>query len=376
MTKDYYKILGVKNSASKEEIKKAYKKLAKKFHPDLNKDTDATDKFKEINEAAAVLGDHKRREQYDRFGTTADQFNGFQGFDFSDLGGFGSSGIDDIFETFFGGNPFFGGGTRGRRQRRGADLRYEMEITLEEASFGAKKHITIPRMEVCSTCNGSGAEKDTDIVSCDSCKGSGHIKRTARTPFGMFSTTSICNVCHGEGKTIRKKCQSCRGTGRVEKNRKIEISIPAGIESGSHLRVANEGEAGDKNAPPGDLFITMHLAEHELFERRGNDIYYEIPISFVQAVFGDEIEVPTLEGKARMTIPPGSQTNTLFRLKGKGIQRLQGYGKGDEFVRVIIKTPSKLSKKQKDALMEYARTTRQDISPGKGLFSKLKEALR
>ncbi len=241
MAKDYYNILGVDRNSSKEEIKKAYKRLAKKYHPDINKDPGSTDKFKEINEAAAVLGDDKRREQYDRFGTTAEQFNGFQGFDFSDLGGFGSGGIDDIFEAVFGGNPFFGRGGRQRGQRKGSDLRYEMEITLEEAAFGTKKTVIVPRMELCSSCNGSGAENDSDIVTCETCRGSGQIKRTARTPFGMFSTTTVCNVCHGEGKTIKRKCNACRGTGRVEKNRNIEISVPAGIESGSHLRIANEG---------------------------------------------------------------------------------------------------------------------------------------
>jgi len=374
MAKDYYDTLGVDKGASKEQIKKAYKKLAKKYHPDLNKDETATDKFKEINEAAAVLGDDKRKEQYDRFGTTADQFNGFQGFDFSNFGGGG--GIDDIFETFFGENPFFGGGRQGRRgPRRGADLQYDMEITLEEAAFGIKKKITIPRLESCTDCKGSGAKTESDIISCPTCNGSGHIKRTARTPFGMFSTTTVCNQCHGQGNAIKNRCNLCRGTGRVEKERKIEVAIPAGIDDRATLRMQNEGEAGEKNGQQGDLFIRLHVQDHELFERRGNDLFTEIEVSFVQAVFGDEIEVPTLDGKAKMKIPSGTQTNTLFRLKGEGIKRINSYGEGDEFVRVIINTPTSLTKKQKDALMTYAKETKDHISPRKGFFSKLKKAL-
>jgi len=373
MAKDYYQTLGVEENASKEEIKRAYKKLAKKYHPDLNKDSNATDKFKEINEAAAVLGDDKRREQYDRFGTTADQFNGFQGFDFggSSFGG----GFEDIFDAFFGGGNIFGGGRR-RGPTRGRDLVFELEITLKEAAFGMKKKIHVPRLQTCSRCHGSGAESNSDIETCSTCNGSGYMKKTARTPFGMFQTTSPCSVCRGEGKVIKNKCSECRGTGRVEAEKQIEVTVPAGIDNNSSLRIPNEGEAGEHNAPPGDLFVRIHVEEDELFERRDSDIYTEIGISFVQAVFGDEIEVPTLEGKARMNIPAGTETHTLFRLKGKGIKRLRGYGSGDEFVRVVIKTPKGLSKKQKDTLMEYAKLTRQDISPGKGFFSKLKEKLR
>jgi molecular chaperone DnaJ len=374
MAEDYYETLGVDKNASKVEIKKAYKKLAKKYHPDLNKDEGSADKFKDISQAASILGDDKKRQQYDRFGTSADQFNGFSGSDFG--GGFGGGGMEDIFESIFGGggNPF-GGGQRRRGPRRGADIRFDMEITLEDAAFGIKRSISIPRMERCTECDGSGAKSKSDIVNCDTCHGSGQVKRTARTPFGMFSTTSTCNSCQGEGKTIKNKCNECRGTGRVEKHRKIEITIPSGVDDGSHLRVSNEGEAGEKNALPGDLYVTLHVVEHDHFERRDNDIYFQKPISFVQSVFGDEIEVPTLKGKAMLTIPSGTQTNTLFRLKGKGIPRLHGYGVGDEYVRVIVDTPTKLNKKQKDALMEFAKLTKEHISPEKGFFSKLKKAL-
>jgi len=367
MSKDYYETLGVARDASREAIKKAYKKLAKKFHPDLNKEAGSAEKFKEINEAAAILGDDKKRAQYDRFGTTADQFNGHQGFDFSNFGGFD---FDDIFETFFGGSGF---GQR-RGPRRGRDLQFDLEISLEAAATGVKKKITVPRLETCKKCDGSGAEKSSDIESCSVCNGSGHVKRTTRTPFGVFSTTAACDNCGGEGKTIKNKCGTCRGTGRVQNERTIELTIPAGIDSGTQMRVGGEGEAGEKNAPPGDLYVNIHVAEHELFERRGSDIYTEMSISFVQAVFGDEIEVPTLTGKAMMTIPSGSQTNTLFRLKNKGIKRMRSYGQGDEFVRIIIKTPAKLTKHQKQLLMEYAKSSKEEIAH-KGFFSKLKEAL-
>lgn len=372
MSKDYYQTLGVDRNASKDEIKKAYKRLAKKYHPDLNKDSGASDKFKEINEAAAVLGDDKRRAQYDRFGTEANQFNGFQGFDFSDFSGFGS--FDDIFDSFFGGNPFFGG-RRERSERRGSDLKYNMEITLEEAAAGVKRQVIIPRMEICKRCNGTGADSESDIVTCESCHGTGYVKRTARTPFGMFSTTSPCSVCHGEGRMIKKRCSACRGTGRTEKQRKIEVTIPAGVESGSTLRLANEGEAGENGASPGDLYIQIHVAEHDTFDRKGNDLYTELPISFVQAVIGDEIEVPTLDGKAKMSIPQGTQTNTVFRLKGKGISKLHGFGQGDEYVTVVVQTPTKLSRRQKELLMEFARQSKEHVSPHKGFFSKLKKAL-
>lgn len=371
MAKDYYDILGVGKNATKEDIKKAYKKLAKKYHPDLNKDSGASDKFKEINEAAAVLGDEKKREQYDRFGTTAEQFSGYQ--DFGGFGGFGGGfDFEDIFDSMFGGNPFFGGRRRG--PRRGRDLSLDIEITLQEAAFGVKKKISIPRLEKCRTCNGKGAESESDIETCSSCNGTGQVKRTMKTPFGMFATTSSCDVCRGEGNVIKKPCKECKGAGRVEKHRKIEVEIPQGVETGSQLRIANEGEAGERNSGPGDLYVTIHVLEHEEFDRKGSDLYTERAISFAQAVFGDEIEVPTLDGKARMTIPSGTQTHTLFRLKGKGVPRLRGSGRGDEYVRVVVKTPSKLTKKQKEALMEYARLSKEEISH-KGFFSKLKEAL-
>ncbi|MEM4268438.1 MAG: molecular chaperone DnaJ [Candidatus Woesearchaeota archaeon] len=369
MPKDYYEILGVPRTATKEEIKTAYKRLAKKYHPDLNKDKGAAEKFKEINEAAAVLTDDKKREQYDRFGTTADQFEGFQGFDFSNFGfqDFDSFDVEDIFDTFFGGG-------RRKRPRRGHDLRYDLEITLEEAAFGTKKTITIPTVQKCSECEGTGAKDGTAIKTCEECRGTGYVRRVARTAFGMFQTTTNCPKCRGEGKIIKETCHACRGRGTITSEKKIEITIPAGVDTGHQLRVPGHGTS--ETGYPGDLYVFIHVRENDVFERKDDDIYTEVPISFVQAVFGDEIEVPTLEGKAIMTIPPGTQTNTLFRLRGKGIKSLHGRERGDELVKVVVKTPTKLTKRQKELLMEFARESKEEVQPQKGFFSKLRDSFK
>lgn len=358
---DYYEILGVKKDATKAEIKKAYKKLAKKYHPDINKGSDAADKFKKINEAAAVLGDDQKRQQYDQYGKTADQFgNGFQGFDFSDFG-FGSGNdfdFGDIFDTFFGGgaSPF------GRRRRsgpqRGASLRYDLEISLEEASTGITKEIVVPRLERCEKCNGSGAKSQSDIVSCPECNGAGVVRRAQRTPFGMFSTTANCAKCKGKGQYIKHECSACDGTGVVRKTRNIKVKIPAGAQSGTNLRIVGEGEAGEKGAPSGDLYVMVHVKDHEIFERHGDDIYIKIHLPFTIASLGGEIEVPTLKGKAKLKIPAGTQSNTTFRMRDKGIPYLQSLGSGDQNVEVIISVPKKLNKKQKDLLKQFEKESK------------------
>ncbi|MBW3015481.1 molecular chaperone DnaJ [Candidatus Woesearchaeota archaeon] len=348
MAKDYYDILGVPKDATKEQIKKAYKKLAKKYHPDINKDEGAAEKFKEINEAAAVLGDDEKRSRYDQFGTAEPGFEGFSGFDFSDMfGGFESFDFGDIFDRFF-------GGSRRRRSSssRGADLRYDIDITLEEAATGVKKSIIVPRLETCSKCDGSGAKSKSDIKQCPDCNGSGYIRTTRRTPFGVFSSTTGCPKCRGEGKVVKEYCDICDGAGRVRKNKKIEVTIPPGVDTGSKLRIPGEGESGEKGGPSGDLYIVLHQLEHNIFDRDGDDIYVKVPITFTQAVLGDEIEVPTLDGKAKLKIPAGTQSATLFRMKNKGLPNLRGYGTGSEYVKVFVEVPKKLTKKQKELITE------------------------
>jgi len=371
MTKDYYKILGVEKNATKEEIKKAYKKLARKHHPDVNKNDGAADKFKEINEAAQVLGDDTKRQQYDQFGD-ADAFkqaSGFRGFNSSDFGDFATSfDFGDIFDQFFGGGSVFGGGRQRRQPSRGADLRYDMEITLEEAAFGTEREISIPRNEQCSECKGSGAKSQSDIVTCPDCDGSGMMKRTQRTPFGMFSTTTTCRKCRWEGRYIKKECPDCDGTGIVHKRRKIKIKIPDGAEEGTNLRVSGEGEAGPRGASSGDLYIVLHMKEHKLFERREDDIFIKINIPFTIAALGGEIEAPTLKGKAKLKIPAGTQSGTVFKMRDLGIPYLHDGGKGDELIQVEIDVPKHLNSKQKKALQEFEKA-----SGKKGIFKKVFE---
>ncbi len=360
MAKDYYKILGVEKGASKEEIKKAYKNLAKKYHPDINKDKDAEAKFKEINEAAAVLGDDKKRSHYDQFGSAegfgSGQGGGFGGFDFSgfDFSQFGHSfDFDEIFDMFSGGS--FGGGRR-RGHRRGEDLEFEMEIELEDVAKGSTKEIVIQKLVVCKNCGGRGAESERDIETCKTCKGSGRITRVSRTAFGMFQQTGHCGTCNGNGQYIKEPCENCDGEGRVNDKVNVEVKIPAGIQTGQKLRLSGQGEAGEKGSAPGDLFIHIYVNEHKIFERKGNDIIVSVPITFGQAALGDEIKVPTLDGTASLKIPSGTQTHTLFKLGGHGLPSLRSYGKGDEYVRVIIQVPKKLTKKQKETIEKFDET--------------------
>lgn len=359
MSKDYYEILGVSKDASSEDIKKAYKKLAKKYHPDLNKDASAEGKFKEISEAAAVLGDPQKRQQYDQFGK-ADFGPG--GFDFrSASGGFDFGSIFEEIFAGFGGQGFdiFGGG-RGRRAgpRRGRDFLYDVEITLEEAAFGTKTQVEIDSYVECKQCHGSGAKRKSDIVTCPDCNGSGTVRHTQRTPFGMFATQSTCRKCGGLGEFIETPCPECSGEGRVEKEIQFEVKIPAGVDNGTRLRVSGKGEAGEKGASHGDLYVNIHVKKHKYFERRGNDIYVHVPIPFVTAALGGEVEVPTLKGNVTIKIPSGTQGGKTFRLKGKGIPDLHGYSSGDENVIVQIDVPKKISKKQKELLEEFDGTVK------------------
>jgi len=372
--KDYYQTLGINKNASKEEIKKAYKQLAKECHPDLHKgDKVKEEKFKEASEAARVLLDDKMRSHYDRHGT-ADLSGmgaaGPEGYDFQDF----DFDFTDIFSGFFGGDDDSGGRGRGRRQRRrsGRDLKYSIEITLEEADSGFSKDIIIEKMGVCSKCKGTKAKHESDIKTCSECKGTGYMKQTQRTPFGLFSATFPCKRCHGNGTFIKELCPVCDGEGRVKVTQKVNIRIPEGVDTGMVLRVSNEGEVGE-DGTAGDLFVEITVLSHEVFTRKGDDLHVDIPISFVQAALGSEIDVPTLNGKAALKIPEATQTGTIFRMKGKGVQRLQQSGAGDEMVRVIIQTPDKLTKKQREILEEFAAEGGDKLkSDRKGFFDKLK----
>lgn len=354
MSDDYYDILGVSKGASDEEIKKAYKKMAKKYHPDLNsgnKDSEA--EFKKVNEAYSVLKDKQKRANYDQFGKAGAQggfgggaggFGGFEGFDFG-----GGDPFSDIFDSFFGGSS----GRRRRGPSRGADLQYSIDITLEEAYAGVKKSFSIPKYETCSHCSGSGAESPSDVVSCPTCRGTGRVTRQQRTPFGVFQTTGSCPDCQGQGTVVKHLCHECGGAGKIKVNKEIEIKIPKGVDSGNQLRVPGEGEAGEKGASAGDLYVRIIVKEHEIFTRESENIYTEVPISFAQAAIGSSVEVPTLNGSAELKIPEGTESGTVFRMKGKGMPILSKSAHGDEFVKVQIKTPNKLSKKQKELLKEF-----------------------
>ncbi|MGG5254998.1 molecular chaperone DnaJ [Neobacillus sp. SM06] len=367
--RDYYEVLGVSKSASKDEIKKAYRKLSKKYHPDINKEPDAAEKFKEVKEAYETLTDDQKRAHYDQFGHT-DPNQGFGGG--ADFGGFG--GFEDIFNTFFG-----GGGSRRRdpnAPRQGADLQYTMTLSFEEAAFGKETDIEIPREETCETCNGTGAKPGTKPDTCQHCHGTGQLNVEQSTPFGKIVNRRVCHYCNGTGKEIKHKCSTCGGTGKVKKHRKIHVKIPAGIDDGQQLRMAGQGEAGTNGGPAGDLYIVFNVRSHEFFERDGDDIYCEMPITFVQASLGDEIEVPTLHGKVKLKIPAGTQTGTRFRLKGKGVPNVRGYGVGDQHIQVRILTPTKLSDKQKQLLREFAEISgKAPIGEHEeSFFSKVKRA--
>ena len=351
---DYYETLGVSKSASKEEIKKAYKNLAKKYHPDVNKDPNAQEKFKKINEAASVLGDEKKREQYDRFGT-ADNNQGFGGFDFSNFGGFGGQEFSFDFGDIF--DMFSGRGARKRsRQRKGADLLYEMTIDLEEAAKGKKENIVINHNDKCEKCDGTGAENLSDIKTCETCNGSGMVSRVSRTPFGMFQQTTTCRSCGGEGNVVKNFCESCEGERIVRKKSKIEVDIPPGVHTGVRLRISGKGEASPEGGPSGDLYVLINVKDHPIFTREGNDIYCKANISFVQATLGAEIDVPTLDGEASLEIPAGTQSHSLLKLRGKGIPDLRRSTVGDQYVRVIVDIPKKLSKEQKELLKMLDKT--------------------
>lgn len=338
--RDYYEVLGVPEDASKQDIRKAYRKLAREYHPDVNKADDAEEKFKEVKEAYEVLKDDQKRAQYDQFGHAAGAQGGFGG-GAQDFSGFG-----DIFDMFFGG----GGRQDPNAPRQGADLQYTMTLTFEEAVFGKEAEITIPKDEPCKTCDGSGAKPGTKPTTCQRCHGSGQIQTEQNTPFGRVVNQSTCNQCRGSGQIITDKCTTCGGGGTVKEHVKVKVSIPAGIDDGQQIRLSGKGEKGMNGGPPGDLFVVIRVQEHEFFEREGDNIFLELPITFAQAALGDEVKVPTVHGKVSIKIPAGTQTGKTFRLRNKGVPNVRGYGQGDQHVKVRVVTPTNLSSEQKELL--------------------------
>ena len=370
---EYYDRLGLSKDASQDEIKRAYRKMSKKYHPDINKEPGAEEKYKEILEAYETLSDAQKRAAYDQYGPDgANGFGGqgsFGGFD----GGAGFGGFEDIFSSFFG-----GGATRNpNAPRQGDDLQYRVNLSFEEAVFGAEKEIHYNREVTCKTCSGSGAKPGTSPVTCGRCHGHGVINVDTQTPLGMMRRQVTCDVCHGTGQEIKDPCQTCHGTGREKQSHTVSVKIPAGVETGQQIRLAGQGEAGFNGGPYGDLFVVINVNPSDKFTRDGSTIYYTLNISFVQAALGDTVEVPTVHGNVEMVIPAGTQTGKTFRLKGKGAPRLRGGSQGDQLVTVKIVTPTKLNDAQKEALLAFAKASGDEkVAPQKkGFFNKVKDVL-
>ncbi len=366
--RDYYETLGISPNASSEDIKKAYRRLAVKYHPDKNRDNskEAEEKFKEVSEAYKILSDGEKKKIYDQYGHAGLQADvgagggGFTGSDFDPFtifneffGQRSSSGGGGIFDNLFGGR------TGVREGQPGSDLRYNLEITFKEAAFGTEKEIQVPRYETCSNCRGSGVKSGSSPQTCPSCGGAGSIAVSQ----GFFSMSRTCTQCHGRGTIIKDPCKECRGSGRVRRTRRVKVKIPAGIDNGSHLRLAGQGEAGLRGGPTGDLYITIRVRPHPIFKREGDTVICEIPITFTRAALGGEIRVPTLNGRARLKVPPGTQTNKIFRLRKMGIPHLHSSGRGDQWVKVIVETPVNLSAEQKQLLKRFEEVGRGNGQP-------------
>jgi molecular chaperone DnaJ len=367
--RDYYELLGVARDATGDDIRKAYRKLARQYHPDVNKDAGAEARFKEISEAYEVLSDDQKRAAYDRFGHAGPQMGGF-----GDMSGFG--GFGDIFEDLFAGFGMRPRATK-RGPRRGADLRLDLTISFEEAVFGLEKEIEVPRQETCQRCFGTGAEPGTSPIRCPQCNGTGEVRRVQQSILGSFVNVTTCPRCNGEGEVVTSPCSECHGQKRVQATRRLSVNIPAGVDDDTRIRLEGQGEAGLNGGPAGNLYVVLHVQPHAFFQRQDNDILLELPVNIVQAALGDEVDVPTLEGVQKFAIPPGTQQGKAFRLKGKGVPRLQRNGRGDEIIVVRVVVPTSLDEKQKQLLRELGKTLRKEnLSPSdKGFFDKVKDAL-
>jgi molecular chaperone DnaJ len=368
---DYYDVLGVGRTASQEDLKKAFRKLAMEYHPDRNKDDGAEARFKQVNEAYEVLSDPEKRAMYDRFGHAgASGENPFaRGFD-----GFGFGGLGDIFDAFFGGSQ-----TRAQRgPMRGADLRRSITITFEEAVFGVEREVEVQTAEMCTVCNGLRAEPGTEPERCPTCSGSGEIRRVQQSIFGQFVNVAMCDRCRGEGRIVSHPCKNCRGTGREKRKRKLSVKIPGGVDSGSQMRLSGEGEIGANGGPRGNLYLQINVKQHEVFRRDEDDLLVELDLNFAQVALGDEVSVPTIDGEAHeLRVPAGTQTGELFVVRGKGVPHLRGGGRGDMIVRANVITPKNLTKEQKDLLKQLAESMGADGTPqeDRGFMGKIKDAL-
>lgn len=378
--RDYYEVLGIQKGASEDEIKKAFKKKAREYHPDLHpNDPSCEEKFKEVNEAYGVLSDPQKKQRYDQFGHAGvdPSYGGGAG----DMGGFGGFGdMGDILEGIFGGFGFGGAGSRGgnpNAPRRGSDINESVTISFMEACSGKKQEMKVNRMTVCESCHGTGSDGGSSAEICPDCHGRGSVKAAQRTPFGMISSTKPCPHCGGKGKIIKNPCANCRGAGRVKSVKNITFDIPAGIDNGQTIRIGGQGDCGTNGGPSGDLLVTVRVRNHDLFERDGYDVHCDIPITYTQAVLGDKITVPTIDGSVSYNISEGTQTGTVFRLRGKGIKHINRNDRGDQYVKIYVEVPKNLSKKQKDLLKQFEDSlTEKNYAKRQSFFDKIKETFK
>ncbi len=373
MPTDFYAVLGVGRDASEADIKRAYRGLARKFHPDVAEDKPAAEtRFKEINEAYEVLSDPAKRQQYDRFGTVA---NGAAGPGAGGFSGFGGDGFTDIFDMFFGGRPGAAQQPRAGGPQRGADLRYDLQITLDEAFTGVEREISFNHLGSCETCKGSGAKPGTLVQRCDRCGGSGAMRSVRQTPLGQFVTQTTCTKCGGEGTVVPTPCETCRGRGRVERNRVLTVKIPAGVDEGSRIRVTGSGEGGARGGPAGDLYVYLSVAPHQRLRRDGTDLYLDVPVTFTQAALGAALEVDSLDGTVPLQLAAGTQSGSTYRVRGRGMPTVRGTARGDLLATVHVVVPSKLSRRERELLEEYARVSGDQLDE-RSFFDRVKDAFR